>query len=117
MSLTVTCAYRFALDPTPRQIGALARHCGAARVAFNWGLARIKANLAQREAERCGGIGENELTPSVGWSMYSMRKARISPNPASEITRARRRLRTIPATLRSSTTTPAYSRASPVVSL
>ncbi|HSS39850.1 MAG TPA: helix-turn-helix domain-containing protein, partial [Polyangia bacterium] len=32
-------AYRFALDPTPTQARDLARHCGAARVAFNWGLA------------------------------------------------------------------------------
>ncbi|WP_433358799.1 IS607 family element RNA-guided endonuclease TnpB [Streptosporangium sp. CA-115845] len=75
MSLTLTCAYRFALDPTPRQVGALLRHCGAARTAFNWGLAQVKANLGQREAERSYGVAEDELTPSFGWSMYSMRKA------------------------------------------
>jgi Helix-turn-helix domain len=46
------------LDPTPRQHAALVRHCGAARVAFNWGLARVKANLAQREAERSYGFAE-----------------------------------------------------------
>jgi len=68
-------AYRFALDPTPRQSGALHRHAGAARVAFNWGLAQAKANLGQREAERSYGIAEDELTPVFGWSMYSMRKA------------------------------------------
>jgi putative transposase len=28
-------AYRYALDPTPRQRRALASHCGAARVAYN----------------------------------------------------------------------------------
>jgi putative transposase len=72
---TVVQAYRFALDPTPRQFGAMSRHCGAARVAFNWGLARVKANLGQREAERSYGIAEDDLTPSFGWSMYSMRKA------------------------------------------
>lgn len=44
-------AYRFALDPTPAQERALRSHAGAARVAFNWGLARVKANLSQREAE------------------------------------------------------------------
>lgn len=75
MTLVVTHAYRFALDPTPRQAGALLAHAGAARVAFNWGLARVKANLGQREAERSYGIAENDLTPSFGWSMYSMRKA------------------------------------------
>src|SRR6266571_6536170 len=35
-------AYRFALDPTPAQERALRSHAGAARVAFNWGLARVK---------------------------------------------------------------------------
>jgi putative transposase len=48
----VTQAFRFALDPTPAQGRALARHAGAARAAFNWGLARVKANLSQRQAER-----------------------------------------------------------------
>jgi putative transposase len=28
-------AYRYALDPAPRQRRALASHCGAARVAYN----------------------------------------------------------------------------------
>ncbi len=73
--MRVRQAYRFALDPTPRQVRDLLRHCGAARVAFNWGLARVKANLGQREAERSYGIGEAELTPPLGWSMYAMRKA------------------------------------------
>jgi transposase len=68
-------ALRFALDPTPAQARDLARHCGAARVAFNWGLAAVKGNLGQREAERSYGIAKDELTPVFGWSMYSMRKA------------------------------------------
>jgi hypothetical protein len=38
MTDTVLQAYRFALDPTPRQRRALASHCGAARYAHNWGL-------------------------------------------------------------------------------
>jgi hypothetical protein len=54
VSRTYTQAYRFALDPAPRQEADLRRHCGAARVAFNWGLALIKANLDQRQAERQG---------------------------------------------------------------
>ncbi len=61
--MRVQQAYRFALDPTPSQARDLLRHCGAARVAFNWGLARVKANLDQREAERSYGIPEEELTP------------------------------------------------------
>jgi hypothetical protein len=49
-------AYRYALDPAPAQERALRSHAGAARVAFNWGLARVKASLAQREAGRSRGI-------------------------------------------------------------
>ena len=67
-------AYRYALDPTPAQERALRSHSGAARVAFNWGLARVKANLAQREAERSYGIAEADLTPALSWSLYSLRK-------------------------------------------
>jgi IS605 OrfB family transposase len=67
-------AYRYALDPTPAQERALRSHAGAARVAFNWGLARVKANLGQREAERSYGIAEADLTPSLSWSLYSLRK-------------------------------------------
>ena len=67
-------AYRFALDPTPAQERALRSHAGAARVAFNWGLARVKANLGQREAEKSYGITRDDLTPAIGWSLYSLRK-------------------------------------------
>jgi hypothetical protein len=49
-------AVRVALDPTPTQARALRSHAGAARVAFNWGLARVKANLDQREAEKTYGV-------------------------------------------------------------
>jgi transposase len=48
---TVTQAYRFALDPTPTQRRVLASHCGAARVAYNWGLALVKARLVQRQSD------------------------------------------------------------------
>jgi len=67
-------AYRFALDPTPAQERALRSHAGAARAAFNWGLARVKANLGQREAEKSYGIAEDDLTPPLSWSLYSLRK-------------------------------------------
>ncbi|GGP10191.1 IS607 family element transposase accessory protein TnpB [Nonomuraea glycinis] len=72
--MRVVQAYRFALDPTARQAAVLASHCGAVRVAFNWGLAQVKANLAQREAERSYGIADDLLTPALSWSMYSLRK-------------------------------------------
>jgi len=67
-------AYRFALDPAPAQERALRSHAGAARVAFNWGLGRVKANLGQREAEKSYGITGDDLTPSISWSLYSLRK-------------------------------------------
>jgi len=35
-------AYRFALDPTPKQEQAFRSHAGAARFAWNWGLARCR---------------------------------------------------------------------------
>lgn len=75
MSGQVVQAYRFALDLTPAQERDLARHAGAARLAYNWALARIKANLSQRQAERSYGIAEADLTPSVNWSLYGLRKA------------------------------------------
>jgi putative transposase len=67
-------AYRFALDPSPVQQAALRSHCGAQRFAFNWGLARVKANLGQCEAERSYGVPEEALTPAVSWSAWSLRK-------------------------------------------
>ena len=67
-------AYRFALDPTPTQDRALRSHAGAARKAFNWSLARVKANLSQREAERSYGIPDAGLTPNISWTLYSLRK-------------------------------------------
>jgi putative transposase len=67
-------AYRFALDPTPSQERALRSHAGASRCAFNWGLARVKAVMDQRGAEATYGIAGENLTPSISWSLYSLRK-------------------------------------------
>lgn len=71
---SVLQAYRFALDPNSGQERALRSHCGGQRRAFNWGLARIKANLDQRAAEKTYGLAGDELTPSMSWSAYSLRK-------------------------------------------
>jgi putative transposase len=62
---TVTQAYRFALDPTPRQRRALASHCGAARVAYNWGLELVTTRLDQRRA------GEDVELP---WTLPALRR-------------------------------------------
>ena len=68
-------AYRFALDLTPGQERAVLAHAGAARVAHNWALARVKAVMDQRVAERSYGVADELLTPSVGWSLPALRKA------------------------------------------
>ena len=67
-------AYRYALDPTSVQVAALRSHCGAQRFAFNWGLARVKANLDQRSAERSYDLDTTALTPLVNWSAYGLRR-------------------------------------------
>jgi putative transposase len=43
-------------------------------VAFDWGLARVKAVMDQRAAEATYGITRDDLTPAVSWSLYSLRK-------------------------------------------
>lgn len=58
-------AYRFALDPTPRQERALASHVGACRFAFNWGLALVKERL-----EACARGEEVE----VPWTLPALRR-------------------------------------------
>ncbi len=68
-------AYRFALDLTPTQERAVLAHAGAARVAHNWTLARVKAVMDQRAAERSYGVADADLTPALGWSLPALRKA------------------------------------------
>jgi IS605 OrfB family transposase len=75
MTITVTQAYRFALDPTPAQRRALAAHAGAARFAFNWALAQVKANLAQRADDRVAGVADDQLTPALSWTLPGLRRA------------------------------------------
>jgi putative transposase len=70
----VVQAYRFALDPTPSQVRALSSHAGAARFAHNHMLALLKSVMDQRGAERSYGIDEQDLTPSLRWSLPALRK-------------------------------------------
>jgi putative transposase len=58
-------AYRFALDPTPRQRGRLVSHTGAARYAHNWGLALVKARLDQRRADP---------SVEVPWTLFDLQR-------------------------------------------
>ena len=48
-------------------------HCGGQRFAVNWGLL-VTAVMDQRKAEAPYGIPDAELTPSLNWSAYSLRK-------------------------------------------
>ncbi|MFI7281066.1 IS607 family element RNA-guided endonuclease TnpB [Micromonospora chersina] len=68
-------AYRFALDLTAGQERLVLAHAGAARVAYNWALARVKAVMDQRAAERSYGVPEDQLTAAVGWSLAALRRA------------------------------------------
>jgi putative transposase len=67
-------AYRFVLDPTSGQDAVLRSHCGGQRFAFNWGLALVTAVMEQRAAEVSYGVPVDQLTPSLSWSAYRLRK-------------------------------------------
>lgn len=41
----------------------------------HFGLALIRANVDERFAERSYGIAEDDLTPLLSWSAYSLRRA------------------------------------------
>ncbi|WP_101834028.1 IS607 family element RNA-guided endonuclease TnpB, partial [Frankia canadensis] len=65
-------AYRFALDPNDVHLAGLRRHVGASRFAYNWGLALVKAALAQSDAEKSYGFDGDALTP-VPWTLPALR--------------------------------------------
>ena len=78
-------AYRFELDPSNAVSGALAAHAGAARFAFNWGLAEVESRLEARRvltvlAIRQGSsVAEAEswsagLVGPVPWSLPALRR-------------------------------------------
>jgi putative transposase len=70
----VVQAYRYALDPSPRQERALASHAGAARVAYNWAVTWVLATWAQRKAEESYGVPEDDRTPWRSWSLPALRR-------------------------------------------
>jgi putative transposase len=66
-------AYRFALDPTPNQQRDLRSHAGAARFAWNWGLAKCQERYAT-EGKRYSGADLHKLwnaqkktDPALAW--------------------------------------------------
>ncbi len=54
--VTVTQAYKYALDPTPALIRAFASHVGGARFAYNWGLAQVAGALDAYGEEKASGV-------------------------------------------------------------
>ena len=69
--LTRATTFRFTLDVNHEQHQRMLAHAGAARLAYNHHLGRVKANLDQRAAERTYGITEADMTPSLSWSKVS----------------------------------------------
>ncbi len=69
--LSRSTTFRFTLDPNREQHQTLLAHAGAARLAYNHHLGRVKANLGQRVAERSYGVVEDDLTPALSWSRVS----------------------------------------------
>jgi putative transposase len=83
--VNVRQAYRFALDPSPAQERALRSHAGAARFAWNWGLARCKQRY-KAEGKWYSGAelhrlwnAEKKADPALAWwsenSKYAYQEA------------------------------------------
>jgi putative transposase len=70
--LTRAVTFRFTLDPNQAQHQVLLCHAGAARMAFNHQLGRVKANLDLRAAERSAGVADADLTARLSWTNVSL---------------------------------------------
>ena len=72
--LSCSVTFQFALDPSEQQRILLAKCAGARRFTVNHHLARVKANLDVRSAERealTEGTRAEEPTASLSWSAFS----------------------------------------------
>jgi putative transposase len=64
----VARGWRFEVEPTiPEQRSLISQHFGARRVAHNWALAQVKANLDARTAD--------STVPALAWNLPTLRKA------------------------------------------
>ncbi|WP_310740643.1 helix-turn-helix domain-containing protein [Microbispora sp. H10885] len=70
--------YRVELAPTHEQRQRLGQHAGLSRVVENFCLERVKAALAQREAEKTYGIADKDLT-AVPWSAPALERTPTAP--------------------------------------
>ena len=71
--MKITQAYRFALDPSPAQERMLWSHAGAARFAWNWGLAKCQERYeaegkwySAAELHKLWNV-EKKAGPSLAW--------------------------------------------------
>ncbi|XRQ07263.1 RNA-guided endonuclease InsQ/TnpB family protein [Actinomadura welshii] len=71
--MTARQGYRIELAPTPAQAARLGQHAGLSRVVENFCLEKVKAALAQREAEQSYDIPAGELT-AVPWSAPALER-------------------------------------------
>jgi putative transposase len=51
VKVKVNQAFRYELKPNNKQVGLLVKHCGVARFAWNWALARRKELYESREGK------------------------------------------------------------------
>lgn len=65
-------SFKFALDPNQAQARELFSYAGARRYAWNYHVARVKANLETRAAELDAGKSRDQLTPVLSWSAQSL---------------------------------------------
>jgi putative transposase len=63
-------ALQFALDPTVSQRRDLSRHAGAARYAYNWGLAEIKSAIESRQARGRTGNLPSAASLHRDWNIW-----------------------------------------------
>ena len=63
--------FRFELDPTEAVEQRLWMFAGARRFTFNHHIARVKANLEARAAEKAAGKTWEQMTPALSWSAVS----------------------------------------------
>jgi putative transposase len=60
-------AYRYRLDPTPRQERTLLRNCGARRYAYNWAIGMIHDVFEQRRSLEAAGAPAEDLPSPPGF--------------------------------------------------
>ncbi len=67
-----TRAVEIVLDPSPSQERWLRSYVGSMRAVYNWAIAEVRENLDVRREERERGVPEDELTPALSWTSFSL---------------------------------------------